>query len=245
MSETEQPLGLPRPLPRRAGYERGLAWARWFGWSRLIGSAVSIVVVMTGAMWLLRSPVPAAETTLPIASGGVPPTATLPPPSTAARTSVPDTAPGAASVPMRIVVHVAGAVARPGIVTLPGAARVADAVSAAGGVAPDGDLDAVNLAAPVIDGQRVYVPVRGEIDPASVPSGVVVAPGDPGVVGPIDLNTADVEQLDALPGVGPATAAAIVDDRGRNGPFASVDDLDRVPGIGPAKLEALRDLVRV
>ncbi len=115
-----------------------------------------------------------------------------------------------------------------------------DAVVAAGGPAPDADWNALNLAAVVVDGTRVYVPAVGEevVGVAPVGAGDGAQP-----VGPIDVNRATVEQLETLPGVGPATATAIVTERERNGPFVNVDDLDRVPGIGPAKLAALRDLV--
>jgi competence protein ComEA len=140
-----------------------------------------------------------------------------------------------------VVVHVAGAVLTPGVYELDAGARVDDAVRTAGGPRSDAELDGLNLAAVVVDGQRVYVPVLGEIDLATVAEGTAAE----AAVGPVDLNSATVEQLDALPGVGPATASAIVDDRERNGPFATVDDLDRVPGIGPAKLGAIRDLVTV
>ncbi|MBV8981854.1 MAG: helix-hairpin-helix domain-containing protein [Acidimicrobiia bacterium] len=141
-----------------------------------------------------------------------------------------------------LVVDVAGAVGRPGIVRLGGPGRVADAIAAAGGAAPDADLNQVNLAAKVNDGDRVYVPRRGESPP------LVSNTGGTGAVaptGPVDLNRATVEQLDALPGVGPATAKAIVDYRTRHGSLRSVDDLLSVPGIGPAKLANLKPLVRV
>jgi competence protein ComEA len=135
---------------------------------------------------------------------------------------------------------------------LSSASRVADAVQAAGGALADGDLDGLNLAALLVDGQRIYVPHVGEVDPASVPSGGAPSGCTPGggttpvaPAGPIDLNTATASDLETLPGVGPATAAAIVEDREHNGPFPSIDDLDRVPGIGPAKLAALRDQVTV
>jgi len=107
----------------------------------------------------------------------------------------------------------------------------------------------MNLAAFILDGDRVYVPHRGTAVPAVVgaTSGAASAgtngSGHPAT--PIDLNRAAAEELDALPGVGPATAAAIVTYRERSGPFASIDDLLKVPGIGPAKVEALRSLVKV
>jgi competence protein ComEA len=124
-------------------------------------------------------------------------------------------------------------------------ARVRDALEAAGGPTADAAEHELNLAAPLTDGTRMYVPAAGE----EVAGPLVVAPagaGDesPGATGgPVDVNRATVEELVTLPGVGPATATAIVEDRARNGPFAGVEDLDRVPGIGPAKLDALRDLV--
>lgn len=151
-----------------------------------------------------------------------------------------------------VVVHVAGAVATPGLVSVPFTARLADALAAAGGPTGGADVDRLNLAAPVVDGSRVYVPVVGQAEPAVVSGSgpAAVDGGAPGaglasepVAGPVDLNTATAEQLDVLPGVGPATAAAIVAHRNENGPFLGVDELQDVRGIGPAKFDALRDLV--
>jgi competence protein ComEA len=244
---------LPRPAPPTRPLSDLVARLRWFGVGRLIAAAISVVLVIGGAWWLVRAPAPAPEAGLPLASGGaIVAGSTLPPPSPPP-TSAPSTSSGP-SVPATIVVHVAGAVVGPGVYVVAGGARVADALVAAGGVASDGDPDGVNLAAPLTDGQRVYIPRLGEVDPATVPSGAAPAmpAGDGGggttadaPSGPLDLNAATAADLEALPGVGPATAAAIVDDRDRNGPFATVDDLDRVSGIGPAKLDALRDLVTV
>lgn len=244
----------PRPEPPRRVTDVAVGWVRWVGLGRLVVGAISVAVVVGGAVWLLRPPATPAEATLPVAGAGAPPVTLAPPPSPPGST-VPTSAPaGSAAAPASIVVHVAGAVVAPGVHTLASTARVADAVVAAGGATPDGDLDGVNLAATLSDGQRVYVPRVGEVDPASVPAGgtppgasggAVTAGGSSPPAGPVDLNVADAAALEALPGVGPATAAAIVDDRDRNGPFASVDDLDRVPGIGPAKLASLRDLVTV
>mgnify|MGYP003339447545 FL=1 len=142
-----------------------------------------------------------------------------------------------------VVVYVIGAVDEAGVYSLPVHARVVDAVDAAGGLSADAQVDAVNLAAVVADGQRVYVPRLGEATPSGGAAGMA---GGAGVDdGPIDLNSATEEQLDALPGVGPATAAAIVAYRDEHGPFGSVDDVGKVHGIGPAKLDAIRDLVTV
>jgi competence protein ComEA len=172
--------------------------------------------------------------------------------------TLPFTTTTAASAPpstgvARLVVHAAGAVASPGVHEVASGARVADLLAASGGPTPDADLDRVNLAAPLADGQRLYVPRRGEVSPPVVADGSGSAatgrgPGgaaSAGAGGPVDLNSADVDGLDALPGVGPSTASAIVEHRETNGPFSSVDQLLDVRGIGPAKLEGLRDLVTV
>lgn len=181
-----------------------------------------------------------------------------PGPAPAAASGPPGTAPDGPSgtIGPPILVHAAGAVAVPGIHRVPAAARVADLIAAAGGLAPDADPDRINLAASLRDGERVYVPRRGEL---AAPD-VVAGRGDPApgggpssgapttVAGPatrVDLNTADAAALDALPGIGPATAAAIIGHRTEHGPFTSVDELQEVAGIGPAKLAQLRELVRV
>lgn len=154
-----------------------------------------------------------------------------------------------------VVVHVAGAVHHPGLHRLPSPARVADAVAAAGGTTREADLDRVNLAAQVADGERVYVPRRGEAAPevAAGAGGGGGPPGTPtggrrsgaaGAAERLDLNTATVEQLEALPGIGPATARAIVEHRARHGPFRSVRQLLDVRGIGEAKLAALESRLR-
>jgi competence protein ComEA len=126
---------------------------------------------------------------------------------------------------------------------------VADLLAAAGGAMPDAELDRVNLAAPLVDGGQVWFPRVGEPDPRPVPAGSAPAAGtsegSAATSGPIDLNTATADELDTLPGIGPATAAAIIEHRERRGPFRAVDDLLDVPGIGDAKLAQLRDLVRV
>jgi competence protein ComEA len=142
-----------------------------------------------------------------------------------------------------MIVHAAGAVVRPGVYRMPSGARVNDVVIAAGGPAPDADLDQLDLAAKVGDGDRVYVPRRGEGGTIVGSTGLGGASSGP--TGPVDLNRATVEQLDALPGVGPSTARAIVEWRTRHGRFRSVRDLLDVPGIGPSKFEHLQSLVVV
>jgi competence protein ComEA len=153
----------------------------------------------------------------------------------------------ATTAPADVVVQAAGAVRQPGVYRLPHGSRVIDLIEASGGAADDADLQALSLAAILSDGQRVRVPRTGEELPASeLGGGSPAATGSSGVaVGPVDLNAAGIDELDRLPGVGPATAQAIVAHRDEHGPFASVDDLLAVRGIGDARLEALRELVTV
>lgn len=143
-----------------------------------------------------------------------------------------------------VVVHAAGAVVAPGLYTLRAGARVADLLAAAGGPTAEADLDRLNLAAPVIDGAQVFVPRIGEPVPTAGSTGGVVD-GGAATAGPVDLNLATAAELESLPGIGPATAAAILAEREKRGGFRAVEDLLDVRGIGPAKFEALRDLVTV
>jgi len=140
------------------------------------------------------------------------------------------------------VVAAAGAVVSPGLYRLAAGSRVADLLNAAGGPTPDADVDQLNLAMKVSDGDRVYVPRKGEAPPPAAGLGGVTGTA---ADAPVNLNTATLEQLDALPGVGPATAQAILDYRKQHGRFRSVQDLLQVGGIGPAKLEKLRQRVKV
>lgn len=173
--------------------------------------------------------------------------------------------PGATSSPApSVVVHVLGAVHRAGVVTVPGTSRVTDALAAAGGAADDADLARLNLARPVQDGERLYVPRVGEVEvPQELDGGAgggagtasgAGAGGDGGGGGSggaadvgdlVDLNTADQAALETLPGIGPALAGRILAWRDEHGRFASVDDLLDVSGIGDARLADLRDRVRV
>ena len=148
---------------------------------------------------------------------------------------------------VKIVVHVAGAVNRPGVVELPEGSRTHEAIAAAGGSAAGADLNRLNLAAVLADGQKIHVPLVGE------PDGTGTAPGDagaePGGAEPagatIDLNSATAEELGTLPRVGPVLAQRIVDWRKEHGRFSTVEELDAVDGVGPKMLETLLPLVRV
>lgn len=153
-----------------------------------------------------------------------------------------------------IIVHVAGAVVRAGIVELPQGSRLHEAIAAAGGSAPGADPDQLNLAAVLEDGQKVLVPRQGETVPAgSAPATGSGAPGSPAggadgtapAPGKVNLNTAGVEELGTLPHVGPVLAQRIVEWRAGHGRFQRVEELDAVDGIGPKLLAALLPLVRV
>lgn len=144
--------------------------------------------------------------------------------------------------PPPLAVHVACAVATPGVYYLPPGSRVRDAVAAAGGALDEANLNALNLAAPVEDGQQICVPFRSSAASSSSSSETSSAPNATSVSTgtQININTADAAQLEALPGIGPALAQRIIEYRQEHGPFATVEDLIQVPGIGPAKLEQLR-----
>jgi competence protein ComEA len=144
------------------------------------------------------------------------------------------------------LVHVTGAVRRPGVYRLPEGARVQDAVRRAGGARRGADVQALNLAAKVADAQQVVVPTAAAAGATS--AGVAASPGATSPAGgpaaPVNLNSATAEQLDALDGVGPATVQKILEYRIRHGGFRSIDDLGNVPGIGPKRLAALREKVQ-
>jgi competence protein ComEA len=184
---------------------------------QLLAAAVALVLLLLAAHLLL----PAGATT---------PAAPLPPP--------PGFGASANGAPhARVVVDVVGAVRRPGLYRLEQGSRIADAIARAGGATPKAHLAQVNLAAPLADGEQVVVPRRGAPG-AALPAGSAGAPS-----APVQLSTATLEQLDSLPGIGPATAQKILDYRAKHGAFSSVDELDAVPGIGPKRLDQLRDLV--
>jgi competence protein ComEA len=156
----------------------------------------------------------------------------------AAPVVVPVRAPARPAAAKLLVIDVAGAVRRPGLYRLRSGSRIDDAIAAAGGPTAKAQLDAVNLAAPVADGEEVVVPGRGAAGAAVSPPAAGPSPS-----APLDLNTATAEQLDALPGIGPVTAQKILDYRQAHGPFHAVAELEGVPGIGPARLAQLKGLV--
>ncbi len=200
--------------------------------ARLLVGLLTVVAVAVFGWWLLRPPPAPVEQQLPMAA-----------PATTAGTPAASTTTG----PTEVVVHVAGAVARPGVQRVAADRRVADVVDAAGGLSAEADPNRINLAAPLTDGMQVYVPKVGEEAPP-VAAGSVPADGGAGSEGsgpdaPVNVNTAGADELDELPGVGPATAEAIIEHREANGPFTTVDQLLDVRGIGDAKLAELRDRV--
>ena len=183
----------------------------------LVYGAIAVALLLVGARWVRSADGGGSE-------GGVASAATGAPGGSFELDKGGDT-----------VVHVAGAVERPGVYRLPTGSRVTDAIDRAGGPSADAQPDAINLAAPLADGQQVVVPAKAGTDAAA--SGATSADaGD----GPISLGTATVEELDTIDGIGPVTAEQIVDFRDQHGGVSSIDDLDQISGIGPATMEALR-----
>ena len=230
-----------------------------FGWARaasyLITAVVSIAIGLAISARLSTkatgsvSRTSISESARTASTNGAAPLAELP-----IITAAPG--PSTTTTTVLIVVHAAGAFKRPGVYLFPLGARVDDLLTAAGGVQADAQTDLLNLAAPLSDGQRVWVPVRGQPIPSVAPADVApaVSPASGSGAGPngtgssgqssgaatVSLNSATAEQLDALPGVGPATAAAIIEYRTSHQKFRSVAELLNVPGIGEAKLAAIK-----
>lgn len=217
---------------------------RWWGWGRILTVAVCVPLVGWGAYFLVRSPEPPVEASLAYA--------TTVPLTSAATGGAGSTADGVGTRteperPEQVTVHVAGHVVSPGVYRLAHGSRVVDAVRAAGGGTTTADLSSVNLASPLNDGQQVYLPAIGERAPgaaATLDDGVATE-SEPSVQLPLDVNRATVEELEFLPGIGPTTAAAIIEHRQRHGRFVTVAGLLEVPGIGPVKLAALAGLIVV
>ena len=237
----EEDDGTPGALPSGVGRHRAPGSAVRLdpgrpGARALWVAAVVAVLALLALTWWDR------PTSTPVAASSVAASSSVPAESSArdepAEPSAPVTgAPAAAGG--TVVVSVVGRVARPGLVTLPEGARVADAVEAAGGLLARSDQSAINLAAPLADGQQVAVGVPGAVAPVD-PAGRRSGPD-----GPVDLNRAGVADLEALPGVGPVLAQRIVEHREQYGPFGAVDELQDVPGIGPVIFDGLADSVTV
>ncbi len=252
-ADTDPNSLLPRWLPDGPG-QHGAGWLARVradpGRAGAIALAAIAAIAVLVAIFTLMRDEPA-----PVRSAKLPP---VDPVASASR----DLGPSATPKPSQpVVVSVVGLVHTPGLVTLAPGARIADALKAAGGTTDGADTTGLNMARQVGDGEQIVVgiaPVKGQppVLGSSVSSGST-APGAPGTGSHpdrpdkparsevVNLNTATVQQLDALPGVGPVTAAAIVAWRDANGKFTKVDQLAEVDGIGPARLEKLRPLVRV
>jgi len=210
----------------------------------LIYVALAVVVAAVGVRYLLSSH----------GGGEVAPALTLESLSPPASAS-----PSAGASPHSVVAYVCGEVAHPGVYTLASGARVSDLLECAGGATGKAALEGINLAAPVADGQQVVVPERGAPGSATVTStggatgggtttgggAATTSAATGGVNAKVNLNTATLEQLDTLPGVGPSTAQKIVDYREANGGFTSVDQLNDVSGIGEVRFAELKDLVTI
>jgi competence protein ComEA len=227
---------VPRPL---------IDFIHWIGFSRILASAFGVVVMVVGVWWVVRVPPPPPEASIPFATTSVA--------SNAIATNT--DASSAISSSANITVYVSGEVVKPGVYVLLATARVIDALQAAGGATNQADLVVVNLAAPLVDAAQVFIPRMGSTPRVTLPrphaginlpiAGAGAVGGATSTAGIVDINSATISDLDALPGVGPSTAQAIIDYRVANGPYASVDDLLNVRGIGPSKLAAMRARVRV
>jgi competence protein ComEA len=207
----------------------------WFGLRRLVTGAAAVCVLAVGGWWVVRVPPVPVESTIAFTTTSV--------------------AGGVSASALVIVVHVAGEVNVPGVYSLAAGSRMVDALDAAGGPTNRADLEVINLATPITDATQIYVPARNQ---TARPTFRRPQPGVNGGVnsgatgqtddqqgGVININRASAAELEQLPGVGPATAQAIIDYRTSNGPFATPEDLLEVKGIGPAKFASMRNKVGV
>ena len=225
-------------------HQRLTDFIQWIGLSRILASAFGVLVMVIGVWWVVRVPPPPPEATIPFASSTI---------ATDSLKTNPEL------LMANITVYVSGEVVKPGVYVLLATSRIIDALQAAGGPTAAADLVVVNLAAPLVDATQVFIPRIGSTPRATLPrphaginlpttgtsGGVSVGSGVTSATGIVDINSASLADLDALPGVGPSTAQAIIDYRIANGPYVSVDDLLNVRGIGPSKLAAMRTRVRV
>ena len=251
---------VPRPvaLPAEPLWSRALEWLRdRRGDPRAAVVGLVLVTVIAGFVWYRIGAGGGAASPPEVSRGATASGASTPSttPDAAASMASNDTAGSTAAASGQhgtgtVMVHVAGAVAHPGVVELGADARVIDAVEAVGGATADGDLDRLNLAAKVADGTRVYVPRHGEADPGVLVGGAGgsaagAATGAPSPDAKVNLNTATQAQLEELPGIGPTYAQAIIAERTRRGAFHSVNELREVRGIGEKRFAELAPLVTV
>jgi competence protein ComEA len=228
MIEAEEPEEAPgRATPIGAGHEAGPRPP--LGGRVLIALVAVVVLGVAGAAIWLTLPQGGVKFDLSSGPGAAP----------LAASDSPFAAPGATAA-AALVIDVEGAVVDPGVHQVPTGGRVADAIAAAGGYSTEVDIaaaaGALNLAAPLTDGQKIHVPARGEV--ASLPGDATAAPGG-APSGPIDINHATEAELESLPGIGPVTAGKIIAAR----PFGSIDELDSRGVVGPSTLEKIRDLI--
>jgi competence protein ComEA len=217
---------------------------KWFGLSRLIGSVLSLIAVALAGWWLLRVPPPPPEDSIPIAS-----TVT----TLSFAVSSPQKIELEAKLVRELTVHIAGAVKTPGLYQLRVGARINDGVIAAGGATAQADLDSVNLAMLLSEGEQIYIPKRNEkphiiVQPRFTNSNNSNSSNNSTnsqLQISININTATAIELEQLAGVGPSTAKAIIEFRQKNGGFKTVEDLLNVRGIGPAKLSEILPQARV
>lgn len=236
----------PEPVPAGSGPPRVRPPVLWLPSRRAVAGlgAVLLVTVLVALLLVWRAQ-PSAEAA-PLVHRSVPPTVSSVAPAAAATGATSGSA--AVPAPAEVVVHVVGAVHDPGLVRLPAGSRVADAVRAAGGATAAARPASVNLARLLVDGEQLVVQRRGGPPLLAAPAGAgagAPAGAGPGSTGPVDLNTATIEALDGLPGIGPVLAQRILDWRTAHGRFSSVDELGEVSGIGEATLADLRPVVTV
>ena len=225
---------------------------KWFGLSRLIGSVLSLIAVALAGWWLLRVPPPPSEDSIPIASTATTLSFAVSSPQKIELDKELDTELDR-ELATELTVHIAGAVKTPGLYQLRVGARINDGVIAAGGATAQADLDSVNLAMLLSEGEQIYIPKRNEkphiiVQPRFTNSNNSNSSNNltnTQLQISININTATAIELEQLAGVGPSTAKAIIEYRLKNGGFKTVEDLLNVRGIGPAKLSEILPQARV
>jgi competence protein ComEA len=228
------------------------ATIKWFGLSRLIGSVLSLIAVTLAGWWLLRVPPPPPEDSIPIASTATTVSFAVSSPQKIELDTELDKELDTKLV-TELTVHIAGAVKTPGVYQLHVGARINDGVVAAGGATAQADLDSVNLAMLLSEGEQIYIPKRNDkphiiVQPRFTSSSNLNSSNSATnneLQISININTATAIELEQLAGVGPSTAKAIIEFRQKNGGFKTVEDLLNVRGIGPAKLSEILPQARV